>query len=265
MEYGVSLLPVIPLRTNPSEKSEMITQLLFGEYVKIVDKEGQWWMVEFPDDSYQGWTTGKMLTPVTEEQAVRAAETDARVTANLILPVAPRDTEDISLIPAGSILNEYKPASNSFTAGSKLFSCRQQPLFYDPESLRFKVDEVAESFINIPYLWGGKNPFGIDCSGLTQVIMRIFGIKIPRDARKQVDRGNPVSFITEAEPGDLAFFDNEEGEIIHTGIIVSNQQIIHASGCVRKDRIDHQGIYNSAVKRYTHRLRVIKNLASYRH
>lgn len=257
-------MPVIPLRSSPSEKSEMVTQLLFGDYVKIVDKDDQWWLVEFPDDGYQGWATGKMLTLVSEEQAARASKTDARVTANLILPVAPRDTEDILLIPAGSILNEYKPASNSFTAGSKVFSCRQQPLFYDPDSLRSKIDEVAESFINIPYLWGGKNPFGIDCSGLTQIIMSIFGIKIPRDAGKQVDHGTPVNFITEAEPGDLAFFDNEEGEIIHTGIIVSNQQIIHASGRVRRDRIDHQGIYNSAVRRYTHRLRVIKNLAGYR-
>lgn len=260
MEYGVSLLPAVPLRSGPSEENEMVTQLLFGEYCKILEKQQKWYYVEILDDGYQGWLTGKMITAVHEEHALKMAGTETRITANIILPVTEKNATHPLMIPAGSSLYEYRPASNRFIAGENIFHCRQQPVFHSSEKIREEISDVARGFLNIPYLWGGKNPFGIDCSGLTQVIMKIFGVKIPRDARKQVDQGSAVNFISEAEPGDLAFFDNEEGEIIHAGVIINNQQIIHASGHVRIDRVDHQGIYNISLKQYTHRLRVIKNL-----
>jgi cell wall-associated NlpC family hydrolase len=114
--------------------------------------------------------------------------------------------------------------------------------------------------LNSPYLWGGKSPFGIDCSGFTQMVYKLCGIKILRDAKQQAQQGSALSFIEEAVPGDLAFFDNEEGKIIHVGIVLKNNKIIHASGCVRIDTLDHQGIYNASAKTYTHNLRVIKNI-----
>ncbi len=260
MEYGVSLLPVVPVRSGPSEKNEMITQLLFGEYCRILEKQGKWYHVEIVDDGYQGWLTGHMTTSVPEEHALKMTGMEASITANPILPVNAKDAVYPLMIPAGSSLYEYKPASNSFITGEAIFRCGQQPDFHTHENIREEISDAARRFLNIPYLWGGKNAFGIDCSGLTQVIMKIFGVKIPRDASRQVELGTPVNFINEAKPGDLAYFDNEEGEIIHTGVIINNQQIIHASGYVRIDRIDHQGIYNSSLKQYTHRLRVIKNL-----
>ncbi len=261
MKFGISLLPVVPLRSGPSEKDEMTTQLLFGEYVKILAKEDKWCLVEIFNDGYHGWLSCNMLTTIEEDHAMKVSGTEAKIIANTALPVSLKDSAHSFLIPAGSALYEYKPASNSFTAGYGVFYCRQQPIFHSQDNFREKVSETALKFLNIPYLWGGKNPFGIDCSGLTQVIMRIFGIKIPRDARQQVGHGSTINFISEAKPGDLAFFDNEDGEIIHTGIIIDNQQIIHASGHVRIDKIDHQGIYDSLLKRYTHRLRVIKNFS----
>ena len=144
--------------------------------------------------------------------------------------------------------------------GSSDLTCLEEPAFYSYDNIRENIRNAAQKFLNIPYLWGGKNPFGMDCSGFTQVIMKIFGKSIPRDAGQQVVEGKNINFINEAKTGDLAFFDNEEGEIIHTGLVVNNQQIIHASGYVRLDRVDHQGIYNRTHKQYTHKLRVLKSV-----
>jgi cell wall-associated NlpC family hydrolase len=119
---------------------------------------------------------------------------------------------------------------------------------------------TAYLFLNAPYLWGGKSPFGIDCSGFTQITYKINGYKLPRDANQQVELGEPLSFVEEAEAGDLAFFDNEEGKIVHVGILLDNQQIIHASGCVKIDKFDHYGIFSSDTKKYSHTLRVIKRI-----
>ena len=120
--------------------------------------------------------------------------------------------------------------------------------------------ETAFMYLNAPYLWGGKSPFGIDCSGFTQMVYKLNGYKLLRDASQQSKQGDALSFIEESEPGDLAFFDNDEGNIIHVGIIMEDNYIIHASGKVRIDRLDHLGIYNAEANRHTHKLRVIKKI-----
>ena len=120
--------------------------------------------------------------------------------------------------------------------------------------------ETAYLFLNAPYLWGGKTIFGIDCSGFTQMVYKLNGHQLLRDASQQATQGDPLSFIEESEPGDLAFFDNEEGLITHVGIMLKDNHIIHASGKVRVDRIDHTGIYNNELRTHTHKLRVIKRI-----
>ena len=260
MQYAVSVLPVVPLRSLPSDKEEMISQLIFGEHVLILEKQKKWSFIENCRDNYRGWVFNSMIYQLTEEEALQLNSTGPPVLATLLLPVADTKTKYTFYIPAGSLLHHYKPASNSFHINDYHFNCLDEPLFYKKEEIREKISQTALKFLNIPYLWGGKNPFGMDCSGLTQTILSMYGIIIPRDACQQVEKGITINFISEAKPGDLAFFDNDEGEISHTGIIISNQQIIHASGQVRIDRIDHQGIYNSTIKQYTHKLRVIKNV-----
>ena len=115
-------------------------------------------------------------------------------------------------------------------------------------------------FLNTPYLWGGKTPFGIDCSGFSQMVYRINGYQLNRSAEEQSQQGDALSFIEESEPGDLAFFDNNEGVIDHVGIILKDNYIIHVNGEVRIDRIDHTGIFNTDKRLYSHQLRVIKKI-----
>ena len=118
--------------------------------------------------------------------------------------------------------------------------------------------KTAFMYLNAPYLWGGKTPFGIDCSGFTQMVYKLNGYSLLRDASQQATQGEALSFIEESEAGDLAFFDNDEGVITHVGIIMEDNYIIHSSGKVRIDRLDHLGIFNPDTQRHTHKLRVIK-------
>jgi gamma-D-glutamyl-L-lysine dipeptidyl-peptidase len=260
MQFAVSALPVVPLRSEPSETAEMTSQLVFGEHVIIHEKQQNWSFVEFCHDGYKGWLHNQMIHYIKDEMAEDLNNSRPRVSGSLFLSVMNSQNKNSCYLPAGSSLYHYKPASNSFQLADLHFTCREEPVFYQPENARENIGRAALNFLSIPYLWGGKNPFGMDCSGLTQTIMKLFGRSISRDARQQAGEGITVNFINEAQPGDLAFFDNEAGEIIHTGIITDHRQIVHASGQVRLDMLDHQGIYSSALKRYTHRLRIIKNI-----
>jgi len=123
-----------------------------------------------------------------------------------------------------------------------------------------KVIDNAMMYLNSPYLWGGRTPFGIDCSGFSQMVYRLNGVDLPRDAHEQAEVGTTLSFVEESESGDLAFFDNNEGKIIHVGIILDSNSIIHASGKVRVDKIDQQGIFNQNSGIHTHKLRLIKKI-----
>jgi len=122
------------------------------------------------------------------------------------------------------------------------------------------VSEIASLYLNAPYLWGGRSPLGIDCSGFTQVVFKAAGVRLPRDAYQQAEVGQTLGFVEEASEGDLAFFDNAEGKIIHVGIVLKDRFIIHASGKVRIDKLDHQGIFNRETGKYSHTLRVIKRI-----
>jgi gamma-D-glutamyl-L-lysine dipeptidyl-peptidase len=238
----------------------MVSQMIFGEHAVGLEKFKNWSFVELSEDSYQGWVYNSMIQEISEETALECRKSAPKVLASLFLPLTNDLMKESMYITAGSLFYHYEPANNRFKAGGLSFTCGREPFFYEYDNVREKIVSAALRFLNIPYLWGGKNPFGMDCSGLTQTVFRLFGRKIPRDARQQAKLGHTVNFVDEAGIGDVAFFDNEEGEITHTGIMAGNQHIIHASGYVRHDRIDHYGIYNDKLDQYTHRLRIIRNL-----
>jgi cell wall-associated NlpC family hydrolase len=252
MEYFVCENVFVPLRSGPSHKSEMLSQVLFGEKYKIVDQSGKWVKIELIFDNYKGWID---LDHIQHSESTTTSM--GRVLTKSLLCFK-ADKSKVVLEPGCEI---YEPDFNNltFTAGAGRFTTSHD---FDESFIttRESLTDTALRFINSPYIWGGRIPSGIDCSGLTQLSYKIHGIKIPRDSRQQSEIGETVSFINETRPGDLVFFDNEKGIITHVGMIFSAGLVIHASGRVRIDTIDHQGIFKQEIGGYSHHLRLIRRI-----
>lgn len=250
--FGICNLAIVPLRLEPSDRSEMTSQVLFGEHFKILEQTPKWSRIELAFDDYNGWIDNKQFREISETDYLALSSGETILSGDLIEYITTPKNSLIT-IPLGASVAFLK--SNINTEG----------FTFDGTSVsgvKTKKDLIETSylFMNAPYLWGGRTPFGIDCSGFVQMVYKLNGFKLLRDASQQATQGEALSFIEESEPGDLAFFDNDEGRIIHVGIILDDNYIIHAHGQVRIDRLDHLGIYNIDTKRHTHKLRVIKKV-----
>lgn len=251
--FGICNLAIIPIRAEASDRSEQVSQLLFGEHFKIIELTAKWAQVELAFDGYIGWIDTKQFQHISQENYLLLSERPTILNADLIEYITTPNNHlmPISLGASLSFLENEAINTNKLSFdGMKI--CGIKP--------KSELIKTAFMYLNAPYLWGGKTPFGIDCSGFTQMVYKLNGYQLFRDASQQASQGIPLSFIEESEPGDLAFFDNEEGNIIHVGILMENNYIIHASGKVRIDRLDHLGIYNADTNRHTHKLRVIKKI-----
>lgn len=234
-------LTFIPVRKEASHKSEQVTQLLFGETAHILENSKEWLYIKTNFDQYEGWVEKKVVSKIPSLTA-----TD-NVTVGFSRLV--RLTGESLWLSSGSEIRTGMIDSQSATI-----------VTINPELNKNSISEIALQFIGTPYLWGGRSFMGIDCSGFAQAVYKAMKIKLPRDASQQVNVGNVVQFPSDAIAGDLAFFDNDEGDITHVGIILEPGKIIHASGSVRIDKIDQQGIYNAEIGDYSHKLRLIKRV-----
>jgi len=258
VKYGICSLSVVPGRAEPSDKSEMVTQLLFGEVFSIYEEKRKGWKkIKTAYDNYECWIDEKQVTEIFEEAYEAINEAEPIVSGDLLSIVKNKNTNQLTPIVIGSTLPNFKDKNIHFSDLNFEFDGNE--ILPSAPKKELIADHVL-LFLNAPYLWGGRSPFGIDCSGFTQIIYKSIGFKLPRDAYQQAKIGQTLSFIEESESGDLAFFDNEEGKIIHVGIMLSDNKIIHASGKVRIDSIDHQGIFNAETNRYSHKLRIIKRI-----
>jgi cell wall-associated NlpC family hydrolase len=252
MEYYYCENIFVPLRIAPSHKSEMLSQVLFGEKYTVTDKSGKWIKVRTLFDNYQGWIDLDHL-----QQSETGEEEKSHVIGHNLVCYR-NDKSRLVLEPGCEIYNpDFK--SRTFAAGRSIYTTGEDfsaSLIASKES----VTETAVRFINAPYIWGGRIPSGIDCSGLTQLVYKIHGRMIPRDSWQQAEVGETVSFLEQARAGDLVFFDNELGKITHVGMLLASGLVIHASGRVRIDTIDHQGIFKPEIGGYSHRLRLIKRV-----
>ncbi len=236
--------------------AEMSSQLLFGQLIEILDTNQKWFHIRIIDDNSEGWIDEKQCRIINEKEFQLLKETP-KFYIDEISKIITDKTNNTNLhLIIGSSLPFT--TANEFELGGINY-------FYPYPKRQYRYEnilEIAFKFINAPYLWGGKSPFGIDCSGFTQVVCQICNIQLPRNASQQAEVGETISFIEEAKAGDLAFFDNEEEKIIHVGIIIDSEHIIHASGQVKIERIDHHGIFNEKLNKYTHNLRIIKRLTN---
>lgn len=236
MNKGICNVSIAPLRAENSDKSEMVSQLLYGESADILEVNNNWTKICTHYDSYEGWMDSKQISPVSDEFLT---------------------SRKINLVK--------EPFQSAMLENGRTLVSIGSEVSFDPISptrgadLSESIVNCAKEFLNVPYLWGGKSFFGIDCSGFTQIIYKIHGIKIPRDTYQQAELGEVLTFIEEAKPGDLAFFENSEGRIIHVGIILADQKIIHAHGKVQIDSLDTSGIFNKDQNKHTHKLRFIRS------
>ncbi len=247
------------MRREPSERSEMVSQLLLGECLTIIEEKDSWLFVENAFDGYCGWVDAKTITPVSESYFNEYIEHSGYEASHEICHAYDMNRGDHILIPIGASLNYYNKETNEFEIADKRYKITSS-IDVTNHKRSNQIVDMATALLNTPYLWGGRTVFGIDCSGLTQLLYKIIGIKLPRDASQQVNEGITINFVSEAQPGDLAFFDNDEGAIVHVGVLDGKGNIIHSSGKVRKDIFDQQGIFNNRLGKYTHKLRVIKRI-----
>jgi hypothetical protein len=255
MPYGICNLSIVPLRIEPNDRSEMVSQVLFGEHFMVLETHQKWSKIRLAFDNYEGWIDTNQYLPLFEENYIEIEESKNALAGELIDFVTD-ENDNFLTIAIGATLPFYN--DKNFKLGN--INYRYEGKVFKEKLPKESLIEMAASFLNAPYLWGGKTPFGIDCSGFTQMVYKLCGYKLLRDAGQQATQGEALSFIEESEPGDLAFFDNEEGVIVHVGIIMNDNYIIHAHGKIRIDRIDHSGIFNVDTQRHTHKLRVIKKI-----
>lgn len=252
MVTGVCCVSVSPLRAEASHKSEMTSQLLFGEAVEVLKKgEENWILIRCLYDDYMGWVTRSHITEIPEPVAKQTCHMASDRSNEIIFHDQPMH------IPFGSELRGIKNGQAEWGKYSWSFKGNH----IDPMNTQKNektIIRLTHHFLNTPYLWGGRSIFGIDCSGFSQIIYKSLGIWLLRDAYQQATQGAGIGFLQEAKCGDLAFFDDQEGRITHVGILLSEHEIIHSSGKVRIDKIDSRGIVNTDTQERTHQLRLIK-------
>ena len=252
MLKAICLLAVVPMRKEPSHRSEMVSQLLFGEYITVGEGKEDFVHVTCLYDGYEGWVQANQL-----ERVESVLETTSYTNGFASLVTVNNTSVQV---PYGAPV--FNPQSLSTNVADNQISYLVQPqqIWH---SQNMTVNETAltaayQPFLNTPYLWGGKSVFGIDCSGFAQQVFKLFGVKLLRDAYLQAEQGTAVASVEETKPGDLAFFQNEKGRITHVGIVLRDKKIVHASGRVRIDAIDAEGINNLTTGKRSHHLHSIR-------
>ena len=238
MNYGICNLSVMPIRKEASHTSEMVSQLLYNELYEVLDEKPGWYLIKTVEDQYEGWIQGIQHHALSEQDFLDLKGQKRYIVDQPMLEYQGR------FLSMGTVL--FEPVTGSMTI----------PESFSPALML----EFGQKFLDAPYLWGGRNIFGIDCSGFVQLCARAAGKALPRDASQQLNEGELVYFLPEIQPGDLAFFGNEDGHIVHVGMMLDNERILHASGQVRIDYLDQTGIFNKERNEHTHRLQVIKRL-----
>ncbi len=253
LSYSQCNISVAPVRKEPAHTSEQVSQLIFGEKAEILDvTQNDWAKIRTEWDGYEGWCRLGQLNIVDRKSFRKPVRfISGKHTGKLVFE------QSELLLPLGAELSRSKMTLGNATGRFKGKKIRPGDLKFDREALKSAVMQ----FLNAPYLWGGKTIAGIDCSGLTQMAFRLCNRPLPRDAYQQAEQGETVDFLQNALCGDLAFFDNTEGRIVHVGMLLDHQTIIHAtdtSGRVVTDRIDQGGIISVTLRKRTHNLRLVK-------
>lgn len=236
MDKGICTVSVAAIRAEPTHQSEMTSQLLYGETVDILKSDGKFVNVKMHFDGYEGWIDAQQIAKISDEFFEKRKIEFVQGNFETY-----NTSQGKILLSIGSEVN-VDSLNNQKSINSE------------------QVIETAKQFLNVPYLWSGRSFFGVDCSGFVQLVYKVQGISLPREAQQQSEIGEVMSFVEESKPGDLAFFENEGGEISHVGMMLNHQEIIHAYGKVRIDLLDSTGIFNRELNKHTHKLRFLRSI-----
>jgi gamma-D-glutamyl-L-lysine dipeptidyl-peptidase len=257
LDHGVCRLAIVPVRKEPSHRAEQVSQLLFGDHYEVleVSSDKLWIQIRIHADQYQGWIEGRQHHTISKEYFDQINVANFKITTDITSTILYRKN------PLTIVMGSIVPIS-----GSELFKMEEQFAFNgETKSLGQRRDfdfikTVAHKYLNSPYQWGGKSPFGIDCSGFTQMVFRLAGYTLLRDAAQQSGQGKKVNDLDSALPGDLAFFESKDKAISHVGMVLEENRIIHCSAHVRVDYLMEEGILQSESKVYTHTLHSIRRI-----
>ncbi len=255
MLFGICNLSIVPVRLEPNDTFEMVSQVLFGEHFKVLEKRKDWSKIRVSFDKLEGWIDNKQYLEISEEYYLKLNKSSHCYAGEFIDFITDKN-ESLSTIPLGASLPFFKKGTFELLDTQYTYEGTTYTSVLKKEALI----KTAYMFLNTPFLKGGKTPFGIDSGGFTQTVYKLCGYQLFRTANKQANQGEVLSFIEESEAGDLALFDDSEGNIVHVGLIMKDNYIIHSYGKVRIDRLDHTGIFNTDTGRHTHKLRVIKKI-----
>ena len=251
---GIATLAILPVKAAPSHQSELVSQLLFGEHYTILEEQAPWLYIRMEYDGYEGWLHEQQHTPYADEAPQTPEIVDLSM-HNFLLQIGQESA--LHILP-GSSLPGLNGEQLSIAAQDYLYlGMSRQPTQEDFET---QIVEATEFYLNTPYLWGGRSAYGIDCSGLTQMVYKYFNIPLKRDASLQAEQGKVVKRLEDAQAGDLAFFDSGENRVTHVGVLLNASEIIHAYGRVRQDRVDSKGILQVENGTYSHNLRGIRRM-----
>jgi len=255
--YGVCRLSLVSVRKEPADQAEQVTQLLFGDHYSVLEENAnkKWMKIRIHFDQYEGWIDSKQHQPITREYYNHINHAEFKITTDITSTLLYNKSPQVvlmgSIIPISS--SELFKMEEQFAFNGEAKNIGQRREF---EFLR----TIASKYLNSPYQWGGKSPFGIDCSGFTQMVFKICGYKLLRDTSQQVNQGKAVESLAASRPGDLVFFHDQKGKVCHTGILSAEKKIIHASGKVRIDYVAEEGIQHMETKKITHHLSAIRRV-----
>jgi hypothetical protein len=260
-KFGIAHIAQIAMRIEPSHRAEMCSQLIFGDPYQVIEENGKWFKIKTLDCGYEGWIDAQVFNSLHPDDVESYLSADHFFVTDYLMFI--REFESNVTFPIYMGSHFPYPNDGMLILGNAIFMIElpveQQVVVHPGLSLdQVKLLKFASGYLRSPYLWGGRTPLGIDCSGLVQLAFKAIGIDLERDASQQVHQGETVDFFEQTEVGDVAFFDNEEGKIVHTGIVCGKGKILHASGFVRIDVLNQTGILNTETEKYTHNLRIIK-------
>jgi hypothetical protein len=257
-DFGVCRLSVVPVLSEEGISVQR-SQLLFGDAYEVLErsKDKHWLRIKINLDGTEGWINIQHHYSIPQEYFAQIVNADFKITTDVVATIlykkSPLPILLGSIVPISSLELFKMDEQFAFNGNAKAISQKREGEF---------IKSIALKYLNAPEIAGGKNPFGICSQGFNQMVFKISGHTLPWDLNQQSSCGSKVKDTASTQPGDIAFFKNKNGQLVHAGIVLDENKIVHAFGQVRIDLLNDEGILNADTKIYTHALSSIRRIVN---